>query len=127
MIRASQYRTVIALVLPTLVAMPTPVFARAPTTDGAAIYAGQCLACHGADGAGTMPGVPDFTDPSGVLRKSDDDLLRSLIDGVQRPGAAATMPALGGNPALTPADMRAVLNFLRREFAPPNARPTGEK
>ena len=25
---------------------------------------------------------------------------------------AATVPALGGNPALTPADMRAVLNFL---------------
>ncbi|MDH5340683.1 MAG: cytochrome c [Rubrivivax sp.] len=107
--------------------MPTLVFAQGPTQDGAVIYAGQCLACHGADGAGTMPGVPDFMDPSGVLRKSDDVLLRSVIDGVQRPGAAATMPALGGNPALTPADMRAVLNLLRCEFALPNARPTGEK
>ena len=50
MTRAGQYRTVIALVLPTLVAMPTLVFARGPTPDGAAIYAGQCLACHGATG-----------------------------------------------------------------------------
>ena len=112
MTRAGQYRTVIALVLPTLVAMPTLVLARGPTPDGAAIYAGQCLACHGANGAGTMPGVPDFTGSSGVLRKSGYVLLSSLIEGVQRPEAAATVPALGGNPALTPADMRAVLNFL---------------
>lgn len=92
---------------------------------GGAVYAQHCLACHGSDGAGMTPGVPDLTDPAGVLAKPDPMLLRSLLEGVQKPGAPMAMPPKGGNPALTDADMRAVLAFLRREFDTTPRQPTG--
>lgn len=93
---------------------------------GGAIYAQHCLACHGNDGAGMTPGVPDLSAPARVLAKSDRLLLRSLIDGVQKPGAPLGMPPKGGNPTLTDADMRAVLVFLRREFDTHPRQPAGE-
>lgn len=94
---------------------------------GQNLYLRHCLACHGADGSGAMPGVSDLTDPAGVLAKTDAVLLRSLIDGVQRPGAPLAMPPKGGNPALTQSDLRAVLTFLRREFDARSKPPTGDK
>lgn len=83
---------------------------------GKTLYTQYCLACHGTDGEGTMPGVPDLTDKAGVLSKTDTLLLRSLLDGVQRPGAAVAMPPKGGNPALMEEDMQAVLAYIRQEF-----------
>lgn len=108
-------------------AMAIASTAAAAQDSGRALYVQHCLTCHGADGAGLMPGVPELTDPAGVLAKADTLLLRSLLDGVQRPGAPLAMPPRGGNPALTPQDLQAVLAFLRREF---NVRPgptTGDR
>ncbi|MFH1820201.1 MAG: cytochrome c, partial [Pseudomonadota bacterium] len=28
---------------------------------GQAVYNGTCIACHGSDGTGSLPGVPDLT------------------------------------------------------------------
>ncbi|MHB1233953.1 MAG: c-type cytochrome [Burkholderiales bacterium] len=78
---------------------------------GKALYNAALPACHSADGAGTMPGVPDLTDKAGGLAKPDTLLLRSLLDGVQWPGAAVAMPPKGGNATLTEADMQAVLAY----------------
>lgn len=47
-----------------------------PAPDGQGIYAQTCVACHGADGKGTIPGVPDFTSEDSPLAKSDTELLR---------------------------------------------------
>lgn len=93
---------------------------------GKKLYTQYCLACHGADGAGTMPGVSDLTDPAGVLAKSDAVLLRSLLDGVQRPGAPLVMPPKGGNPALTEQDMRRVLTYIRQKFDAERSKQTGD-
>lgn len=84
--------------------------------QGAAIYNGTCIACHGADGTGSLPGVPDLNEKAGVLTKTDALLLRSLTDGVQGPNAPIAMPAKGGNPALTEDDMKAVLAYIRQNF-----------
>lgn len=85
---------------------------------GKTLYAQYCLACHGAGGAGMMPGVPDLTGKAGVLAKPDALLLSSMLNGAQRPGAAVAMPPKGGNPALTEEDMKAVLTYIRQEFDP---------
>ena len=98
---------------------PTPAVAIDETvaaSDGPAIYAQTCIACHGAEGTGAIPGVPDFTAKESPLVKSDAELQRNISDGFQSPGSFMAMPAKGGNPALTEADIRAVLFFLRLEF-----------
>jgi len=74
------------------------------------------VACHGADGTGLMPGVPDFTAADGPLSKPADLLLQHISDGFQSPGSPMAMPAKGGNPALNEADIRAVLGYVKGRF-----------
>lgn len=89
-----------------------------PTQSGAQIYAETCTACHGADGTGALPGVPDFSEPGGVLARPEEVLVQSTIAGVERPGAPLAMPPKGGNPALSEADIREVIRYIRNEFGP---------
>ena len=93
----------------------------APDTDGAAapeaLYNQTCVACHGANGKGALPGVSDLTSNQGPLaRKSDETLVRSILDGMQTPGSAMAMPAKGGNPALSDEDAARLVRFLRERF-----------
>lgn len=83
---------------------------------GRAIYDGNCSACHGADGKGRVPGVPDFTARNGVLSKPDDVLIKHITEGFQSPESPMAMPAKGGNPNLTETDIRSVLAYLRQTF-----------
>lgn len=62
-----------------------------------------------------------------LFAKPDALLLRSLFNGVQRPGAAVAMLPKGGNPALTEEDMQAVLAYIRQEFDPERRQRTGER
>jgi mono/diheme cytochrome c family protein len=39
----------------------------AGTATGESTYQFSCVACHGADGAGVLPGVPDLTATDGPL------------------------------------------------------------
>lgn len=84
--------------------------------DGKTIYGKTCVACHGPDGSGVLPGVPDFTASDGPLTKSDDTLIQHIAEGFQSPGAPMAMPAKGGNPDLSAADVQAVLEYLRENF-----------
>jgi len=88
----------------------------ADAAAGKAVYAQTCIACHGANGKGTIPGVTDFTAKDGPLSKSDAELLQNISEGFQSPGSFMAMPAKGGNPMLTEADVRAVLAYLRAAF-----------
>ena len=82
---------------------------------GGEIYAQTCVACHGADGRGVLPGVPDFTSASGPLAK-EDALLQHITDGFQTPGSPMAMPSKGGNPDLTEEDVMSVLRYLREHY-----------
>ncbi len=93
-------------------------FAADDVRRGETVYNGTCIACHGADGSGALPSVPDFKDKAGVLAKTDTHLLRSLLDGVERPDAPISMPPKGGDPALTEDDMKAVLAYIRQNLHP---------
>lgn len=84
--------------------------------SGATVYAQTCVACHADNGTGALPGIPDFTAAGGPLGQSDEVLLRHIIDGFQSPGSTMAMPPRGGNPALTDADIKSVLEYLRRSF-----------
>ncbi len=84
--------------------------------SGKEVYTSTCIACHGGDGKGVVPGTPNFTDKSGRLSKSDKALMNSLKKGMQSPGSPMAMPAKGGNSALTNADLKNVLDYLRKTF-----------
>ncbi|HZD52540.1 MAG TPA: cytochrome c [Woeseiaceae bacterium] len=98
-----------------LLFLSSPVFA-ADVAAGKAIYSQTCIACHGANGKGALPGVADFTASKGPLSKTDEQLVTSITEGVQTPGKPLAMPAKGGNPTLTEADVQAVIAYLRAEF-----------
>lgn len=83
---------------------------------GDVVYAQTCVACHGVDGKGTIPGAPDFTDPAGPLSQPDSVLLQHITEGFKRPESPMAMPPMGGNPNLTEADIHAVLAYLRERF-----------
>ncbi len=85
--------------------------------SGEAIYKGTCIACHGADGKGLLPGAPDFNQADGRLSKSDEVLLNHVMNGFQSPGSPMAMPAKGGNPDLSEADILAVLKYIRGQFS----------
>jgi len=81
---------------------------------GRAVYEQYCVACHGTDAAGAMPGVSDLTDAAGPLAKDDVALFAAVRDGLSRPGGALSMPPRGGNPALADEELRAVLRYVRK-------------
>ena len=85
--------------------------------SGEEIYAQTCVACHGADGKGTLPGVPNFSRVNGPLGKSNEILQQNILLGYQSPGSPMAMPPKGGNPALTGADIALVLRYLREAYA----------
>lgn len=52
----------------------------ADVRKGEQLYATHCVACHGADGAPTMPGAPDLR-RGGTLMRPDAQLLDALRRG----------------------------------------------
>jgi len=83
---------------------------------GEAVYQQTCIACHGEEGKGVMPGVPDFTEKNSRLTRSDEALMKSMRDGMQSKGSPMAMPAKGGNSNLTEDDLKNVLNYMRSKF-----------
>lgn len=83
---------------------------------GETVYIGTCIVCHGGNGSGSFPGVPDLTEKTGPLSQGDGMLLKRMSEGFQSPGSPMGMPPRGGNPALTDTDLKAVLKYMRREF-----------
>lgn len=79
-------------------------------------YESNCMACHGANGKGSIPGVPDFTAKNGRLAKSDSELLSNIIGGFQSPGSPMPMPPRGGNSQLSDGELNAALKYIRAEF-----------
>ncbi|MDN0084948.1 c-type cytochrome [Crenobacter sp. SG2305] len=86
---------------------------------GESVYKGSCIACHGSDGAGSFPGVPNLADKAGPLSRDDDVLLNRMINGFQSPGSPMGMPSRGGDPTLTDADLKAALKYMRNKFQQP--------
>jgi len=84
---------------------------------GSEVYTQTCIACHGENGKGTVPGAPNFTRADGPLAQSDETLLSHIKRGFKSPGSAMAMPPKGGNMSLTDGDIKAVLEYLRETFS----------
>lgn len=84
--------------------------------QGKAIYEAHCSSCHGENGKGLLPGMPDLTKKGGVLSESDALLLQRITDGYQGPGSPMAMPPKGGDPSLTEEQVKEVLSYLKRTF-----------
>jgi len=68
-----------------------PVPAEQPdATQGAAIFAKNCVACHGQDGKGAIPGTPDFTSPDFLHKAVPGELFLVISNG------KGSMPAWKG-------------------------------
>lgn len=75
------------------------------------LFGDNCAACHGASGQGTSaddgPGFPNLTD--------DDWLLGGSVDAIQNTitnGHMGMMPAKGGNPTMTTAEIDELANAI---------------
>jgi len=80
-----------------------------PKRDGQQVYQASCVACHGAGIAGA-PKVEDKGQWATRIAKGLDTLYASAVNGVQ--GSAGVMPARGGNPALSNAEVRAAVDYM---------------
>ncbi|MCH7742332.1 MAG: c-type cytochrome [Proteobacteria bacterium] len=96
--------------------MTMPDDSSVSTMSGDDIYNQTCIACHGANGKGTVPGSPDFTRIDGVLSQGYNVLFQHIKHGFQSAGSLMAMPSKGGNANLNDADLRGVLDYLQSQF-----------
>jgi len=83
---------------------------------GDAVYHETCVACHGEDGKGAVPGAPDFTKKGGPLSKPHKVLTQHIENGFQESGVPLSMPPKGGNPALNEQQIKDVHAYLHKAF-----------
>ena len=87
-----------------LLAMLSGTALAADPGAGGQLYSRYCSTCHGEDGKGTMPGVPDFTRGEGLFQPNQA-LLNVIRDG------KTVMPSFRG--ILTDNEIRDVIAYLR--------------
>jgi len=105
------------MVLGFLVTGAASVAVAAMADSGRDVYAKTCVTCHGANGKGAIPGVPDLTARAGPLAKPESVLIEHALKGFQSPGSPMAMPPKGGNPSLTPDQIEQAVRYMRRSFA----------
>ncbi len=76
----------------------------ADPTKGRVIYMSQCQNCHGANGVGQLPGMPDFSRGESLFRP-DTELVRVIFAG------RGMMPAYRG--MFTEEELLDVVAYLR--------------
>lgn len=85
--------------------------------SGTKLYAGTCIACHGANGVG-IQGNGKALANNDFIKSLDDDALLAFIKRGRDPSdpkntTGVGMPAKGGNPALSDDDILDIISYLR--------------
>jgi len=77
--------------------------------DGQQVYQATCVACHSAGVAGA-PKLGDKAQWAKHIAKGLNTLYASAVNGVK--GSTGVMPAKGGNPSLSDAEVRAAVDYM---------------
>ena len=85
-------------------------------SPGEEVYFRICATCHGEDGEGAMPGIPDLSGNSGPLSKPIETLVEIVAKGIERPDAPVSMPPFGGDDTLSRKNLFEVLKYMQGEF-----------
>src|SRR5882672_6553400 len=89
---------------------PVKTAAATPASrNGQQVYQTTCVACHEAGIAGA-PKLGDKGQWAKHVAKGLNTLYASALNGVQ--GSAGAMPAKGGNPSLSDAEVRAAVDYM---------------
>lgn len=80
------------------------------TTDGKVIFGKLCTTCH-TTGAAGAPKITDKAAWAPRIKEGIDTLVKHAIDGYTGPDGNH-MPAKGGNPALTDAQVQATVKWM---------------
>ncbi len=83
--------------------------ASSPVRDGQQVYQAACVACHDAGIAGA-PKLGDKGQWAKRIAKGLDTLYASAVNGMQT--SAGVMPAKGGNPTLSNAEVKAAVDYI---------------
>lgn len=78
--------------------------------DGKAVYSGLCISCHGSG----IPGIPQLGDAAAWaerIGKGSEALYANAINGYTGT-SGIPMPAKGGNPALSDAEVQAAVDYM---------------
>ncbi|MFN8488739.1 MAG: c-type cytochrome [Caldilineaceae bacterium] len=96
---------------------PAQPAAQGDAEKGAELFATTCAACHGPKGEGVKGLGKDMTTSKFIAGLSDTELLafvkqgRPTTDPLNTTGVM--MPPKGGNPALTDAELRDIIAYIR--------------
>lgn len=105
----------LGLLLSVFVILPlSKLCAEEKSNIGQDIYMDNCLICHGEDGAGAMPGIPDLTKNTSWLSQTNKTMLERLKTGVETPGSMMAMPPKGGNAELTDVELMSSIKYMKK-------------
>jgi len=110
------YCVLVTVLMMTLASWSASVPAQ-ESTPAANSYAQNCALCHGDDGAGAMPGVPELTLNMDWARMTDSVLVKRIQQGIKTPASQMGMPPNAGNPNLSEQDLRLAIEHLRQLLA----------
>ena len=91
-------------------------YSKGDPAKGKVIYHETCVACHGENGRGAVPGAPDFLKKGGALSKTHAVMMRHIKYGFHEDGVPLAMPPKGANPSLTDQDLEDVHAYLHQRY-----------
>jgi cytochrome c5 len=87
-----------------------PRLENSPAGAGRSVWMGTCRNCH-LTGVGGAPAVTSAAEWERRLAKGKEQLLQSVLQGVNAPDGSVRMPPRGGNAQLTDEQVKAALEY----------------